>query len=577
MKRFLYEKEIGRWILAGLGVLLIYILIYKFSTVRFATNDDNTIINSIIYSSEQSGLGEKSFMYIHFLLGIPLSLLYKYIRNVPWYDLYSVLIVALSLIIIWKAVIKECYKKGIGLISAVFILSVMQIILFSIPIQQVQFTTTAGVIGTAAIVNYLCMEKKSGFWLTWLLVLLGFFQRTMVGYVILAFLLVLIVGDFILILMKKKWSKESGIYLLIFLLLPVSVLALGRMDENYRSQNEGSEEFQEYSALRVQYMDYGDRNYWDNSQIYKEAGWDEKLCVMVSCWYFMDERYNTENLEKILSHFDKVEEEHINISEQVKSIWSELSETTVVKCILVLTLILCLVYSEVQKSILNNRWIFNLVILGVLAGCVVMILYLCLRGRLPLRVFMTIFMPVDLILAVINIQNWPSAKWKNLNKIVKRGGQAVSGIVIAVLCLSMAKGLFIPAVQDEQQQERNRLIDMKQYVNAQKQNIYIYGDDLTGGEPIFYRTTENTAYNCFFWGGTSMFSDMYYSYLEKNGLTELHSQDWFRDNVYYLAMDDEKIAILGHYLNDRYDNVVYDIVDSIGNIKVTKFVQEIDE
>ena len=60
-------------------------------------------------------------------------------------------------------------------------------------------------------------------------------------------------------------------------------------------------------------------------------------------------------------------------------------------------------------------------------------------------------------------------------------------------------------------------------------------------------------------------------------MTELHSQDWFRDNVYYLAMDDEKIAILGHYLNDRYDNVVYDIVDSIGNIKVTKFVQEIDE
>ena len=71
-----------------------------------------------------------------------------------------------------------------------------------------------------------------------------------------------------------------------------------------------------------------------------------------------------------------------------------------------------------------------------------------------------------------------------------------------------------------------------------------------------------------------MFSEMYEKNLEKNGLSQLKSEDWFRENVYFLAGDGEREYVLYNYLNEKYGNVDFYMVDCIGDIKVVQFVRQ---
>lgn len=71
-----------------------------------------------------------------------------------------------------------------------------------------------------------------------------------------------------------------------------------------------------------------------------------------------------------------------------------------------------------------------------------------------------------------------------------------------------------------------------------------------------------------------MFSQSYYANLGKNGLQELHSEDWFRENVYYLTQNQEMLYILYNYLDGIFENVSFELQETIGNILVVKFTNE---
>jgi len=583
IKEFLYEKEQGRGLLAGLLLLVVFFVIYTFSTVRFSTNDDNTIINSLIYSSGQTGLEGQSFMYINFLLGLPLSRLYRICGSVPWYEVYQVGIQAVSLFVIWKHVLRECYRSKIGLLPASLIVGVLQGLLLTIPIQQVQFTTTAGVVGCAGIVSYLCQDKSKAFRViqfvpVWIFTLLCFFQREMVGYVILAFLYLLIFMDLAESwIQKKSWKEEKKkVFCSIFLLL--SIFAAISLNEKFNNQQIESQEFQEYSSLRVQYMDYNSGAFLSNPQIFEEVGWDPELCAMVSEWYFMDERYNTETLKTILEQLNTgTEKENAESTFQdAWPIWKDLMQDHTVKILIAFTVCLVLLYVFSQGLGCKNRYFSHATVLLLLAGSFLLALYLCLRGRFPLRVFQVISIPVNLLLAVFIIRSVGMEKDQK-QKRWKQGIRLIVFVCILFLCMPMAKGLFNRDTQTAARGNREELIAMKEYAGMRQDNVYVYGSDLTGGEPIFYRTGDNTVYNCFFWGGTSMFSKAFYENLTKCGLEHLQTEDWFRENVYYLVKNEEKKAILYKYLSTRYEDVVMEQRDSIGNIQVIKFTRNAGE
>ena len=582
VKDFLYGKESGRWILSALLIVVLYGVLFQFSVIRYSTNDDNTIVNSIIYAAEQPETAPVGFMYINYFLGVFLAFFYRNFGNVPWYDLYSVGVLLLSGVIIFKNILKEGYKSHKSFWGLIFLIFILFFALLAAIFQQVQFTTTAAAAGTAALVSFLCLDEKgksriADLLIAWIFFHACMFQRQMVGYVILAFFILLLVVDVVRCLCRYKNLCQVKFKILFSILLFASIWLTGASSEQLNSGYNESEEFEEYSDLRVRYMDYNVDAYLTYPEIYEEAGWDENLCVMVKNWYFMDKRYNVDTLREILEVVDRPEnrEEDVVSWSDAGKIWKYLLESER-RAQLELCFALVL-FALGMIQFLRNREEANiwraLVIAGSWAGSALMYLYLCFSGRLPLRVFEAIMLPAAVltIISIIQMTEKPSVQRKRCGM---KGVKIGTMVIFLAITAGIAGELFDREAQERYQEERNRLISMKEFCAENDENVYIYDNTLTGGEPIFYRSKNNTVYNCFFWGGTSMFSQSYYANLEKNGLQELHSEDWFRDNVYYLTQNQEMIYVLYNYLDGIFENVSFELQETIGNILVAKFTNE---
>ena len=581
VKDFLYGKESGRWILSALLIVVLYGVLFQFSVIRFGTNDDNTIINSIIYAAEQQKTAPGGFMYINYFLGVFLAFFYRNFGSAPWYELYSVAVLVVSGVIIFKNILKEGYKSHKSFSGLIFLLLILFFVLFAAIFQQVQFTTTAAAAGTAALVSFLCLEEKGksrivDFLITWIFFHVCMFQREMVGYVILAFFMLLLGVDVVKCLYRHKELRQIRTKLLFAVFLFVSLWLAGACSERLNSDYSESEEFEAYSDLRVRYMDYNVDAYLTYPEIFEEVGWDEDLCIMVKSWYFMDKRYNADTLKQILEVVDQPENNAESVSwSEAGNIWSDLIQS---EKIVWLELCFALVlFALGMIQFLRNREEANiwraLVIAGSWAGSALMYLYLCFSGRLPLRAFEAIMLPAAVltIISIIQMTEKPSDQRKRCGM---KGVKIGTMVIFLAITAGIAGELFDREAQERYQGERNLLISMKEFCAENSENVYIYDNTLTGGEPIFYRTKDNTVYNCFFWGGTSMFSQSYYANLGKNGLQELHSEDWFRENVYYLTQNQEMLYILYNYLDGIFENVSFELQETIGNILVVKFTNE---
>lgn len=579
---YLYRKESGRWLLAVFLIIVLYGILSGFSAIRFDTNDDSTIVNSIIYAAEKPVTGLTSFMYINYFLGAFLAFFYRNFRNVPWYDLYSVAVLVLSGTVILKNVLREGYKNRKSFWKILLLILSLSIILFALIFQRIQFTTTAAAAGAAALVSYLCLEEKGksrilDFVLIWLLFHMCMFQRETVGYVILAFFLLLVGIDVLKWIFRDKNFRQMRGRFLFSVLLLASLLLTTAYSEYLDSFSEEGEEFREYSDLRVRYMDYDVPSYQENPELYEKAGWDETLYIMVSNWYFMDERYNTDSLREILGAQGKDGEEtgELSPAAEAGTTWLKLvRENREVPLKLLLLTVLAaagfvLYFKQNRKK--ESVWSI-LVILGSVLGSALMYLYLCLKGRLPLRVFDTVMIPAVflVVICVLRISAGQSA-----DKKIQRWRTGISAVLAAVFlgvtCVMLTK-IFDAEAEAQYQIENGRQVLLNEFASENQNDIYIYDTTLSiVGESIFSQTAGAQVDNLFFWGGTSMFSNGWYEKLEKNGLTELHSKDWFRDNVYFMTRSEDMIYVLNKYLGTLFDNVNFQVTDTVGDIFVVKF------
>ena len=148
---------------------------------------------------------------------------------------------------------------------------------------------------------------------------------------------------------------------------------------------------------------------------------------------------------------------------------------------------------------------------------------------------------------------------------------ALAAVFLGVTCVMLTK-IFDAEAEAQYQIENGRQVLLNEFASENQNDIYIYDTTLSiVGESIFSQTAGAQVDNLFFWGGTSMFSNGWYEKLEKNGLTELHSKDWFRDNVYFMTRSEDMIYVLNKYLGTLFDNVNFQVTDTVGDIFVVKF------
>ena len=209
-------------------------------------------------------------------------------------------------------------------------------------------------------------------------------------------------------------------------------------------------------------------------------------------------------------------------------------------------------------------------------GMIVLCTYLCFQQRLPLRAFHTITIPF-IVVIVITLIRLKEYKVKEKAMVLKEAVMYVSAIsvIIIVAIMNLSE---IHTLAEERYNKSQRTLMIEEYAIENPENFYVYDTSLTFRYLPFTVYTEKYPSNLMFWGGMGWNSPAFFKQLQLNGLDNLYSDVFFKDNVYYITWDDYVMndctmrERFMNYMELKFPGVKIEQVDSIGNnINVYKF------
>ena len=116
-------------------------------------------------------------------------------------------------------------------------------------------------------------------------------------------------------------------------------------------------------------------------------------------------------------------------------------------------------------------------------------------------------------------------------------------------------------------EETKRYFD---YITSNPNKIYVYDMAINNNYHAFLTYPDNKPYNMLFYGGSTIYSELWYLQLQVNGLeNDVYSDLFLKDNVYYISNECDTIY---QYLSNIYGNVNCEIIENLNpEIQVYKF------
>lgn len=249
------------------GIAAAWILfIACFAGIYFETNDDRMITE--ILSGAMTGEPEAHAYYVDYLLGFPLTLLYRWIPNVPWYGGMLVLFQFLSCFLVADAFLqgggsasgkgeqtgrghgrKENFLLGLGCCLVIYAACFYVI-------SSIQFTSTAAMLAIAGYVCFLLYpEGKKRYCLFFLLQLLAYLLRSKAMLMIQPMGVLVLLGFCFGGFSVKEWMGRSRplVYVSVCLL---AVLLVGQGSHAIFYHGQGWQEYEKVVDAITEITDY---------------------------------------------------------------------------------------------------------------------------------------------------------------------------------------------------------------------------------------------------------------------------------------------------------------------------------
>ena len=589
----LYAVESGRWAISFLLTALLFVAVTLVCPRVFFINDDENIMYTI--SGYYTFGVPYDHSFINFCLSAALRGLYGLIPSVQWYGVFHMCVLFLSVTIIFKTVLRECFNKDLPLYIALICNLTLFALLYLFPTTLMQFTTTSAMAGAAACVLLLGVhwnvdgkvQVVLDLILSVLLLLICYMHRKNTGYVAICFyggtwlfqlVKVLTTKDVDRQIKKRRLRAVLGTLAAAVVLLAavIGIDKVARNTDQWRS-------FYEYDNARFKVTDYPHDSYDDNPELYESIGWSRELYKLTgeSWWFFMDPRITPETFRAISDTGYYAEKE--NTSQSLLAPAVTLYQSTYVAQIAFLAVAACAVAIFLLLLCSTRRkkdvWEF-LFSVCILLGSVALTLYLCYRQRLPLRAFHTICLPCVSILGVMCIH---LTDFSRLRTTRLRSCACALAAVLLLVASVVGGGMNLRiaiAQANERVEKSSRTLAIEQYAMEHPENFYVYDTSLTFRYLPFTVYTDHYPSNLMFWGGMGWKSPAYYEQVRRNGYEELYSDVLFGENVYYITWDDYtpgnkpmRFRLL-NYMIVTYPHVTVEQVDSLGNnINVYKIGQ----
>ena len=537
--------------------LVLYGVLWLLVRPVFATIDDARLL--YVYAGYASGTPEGVYLFSNALWGSLLSTLYSVAPAVPWYALYH-----FSSILILSTVLVYCLLSwGIRdaklLFSAVLLYVAFFFSSFVVPSTLLHFETASCMYGVAGnilllLTNFRLRSKwaplRIGAALA--LLLLCYLQEKNTFYVE-ACLFVAIV----LFKLLSAWLGEpagqsrkgafrhaatcSAIAGAVLVLgVAFSSVANGEMRDDA-----GWQAYEEYNPYRVAFWDYPHATYDDDPELFESLGWDESFYELVTAkMYFMDERFSVDALSQIVEPFNRdlpaITSESVSSARQTIKALSDAEPTSVVQVLFVVSILLYLV------ALVLMRWRTASLVQKLCAlffGCwmllaLFLIVYLALRGRLPLRAWEVVAIPtVSLGIVVLTIF-WDEAGVQAEKRAGSRKALpalAVAAAVCAMLSMAVFGSDFGNYKSDIvwRHNLNESVEEVEEYAASHPNDVLITDINYQNYNPFSQKRVKPT--NVITWGSSYLFTPVYYEQLEANGLDSLLSPDFSHGRIYYVS------------------------------------------
>lgn len=551
-----------RLIFSLLFVSLLFMIFCFTRPIFLGIGDVNMMKNYIGY---RTGNLDANHPYGHVLIGWLFTFLYGKMPKIPWFILLNigVLVLALTLILYSFLTLAEKNKKGV--LKTIGLYCFLYFFVFIFVYTEITYTVNAAIVCAAAIALLFSSLYETNvyswidFCFSCLLMCGAAVIRFSVFKMAIFFWTLVFLFSIICLIYQNKSKYKILIKCILALVMIVMAMQSSTFYLNYREKYE-TKQYVEYNEARIRFMDYEIAPYFGNENFYNSIGWNENLYKLTTFYYFMDDTFTTQNLEKVIEYSD-----HHKESKTLSDLITFADETLVKdSCglLMTMTIFILLLYFVCCIKFSKEYILLSIGAGASVLGTIIFCGYLSYLGRFPLRTYQSIaFQSIVILSCLIILVQKESIKTKYLNH------KFLTILTIIFSYLITANGIYYSYnlvcnqndIQSAEQYNINSQA-MGVYALAHKENVYIYDTSVSGDYRKNIDVTEGSPTNLIMWGGTNMFNRAYYNQLKAMKKKKLTSESWFDNNVYYLTTISE--------INERRDNLYAYLLSKNGNISM---------
>lgn len=555
-----------------LAFSLCFVAILLFATyaafpIMFETNDDSGILYSI--AGYRTGAPESTTIFTNVMYGFFISRFYILMPTIDWYTTAHILFIFISCTMILKSMLKMAARgKGFPWVPILLYLA-LHATAFLYYSVFLQFTTTPAMLGSAACTVAVTLfsgeSRRERIFDIIVIVFLLFFSyimRPSSGQAMLIYFGFVLIMKLLFLRCQAATFKHYGTFIVVALSV-VGCITLAKTAQVVSESQNGMKEFRTYHRERADFKDYDHMTFTEAPEVYQEIGWDLQIYALTDDWFFLDRRITQENFatinaytqDKLMPNIESVKETFFTLFKQ--HIIAHLG----LACLLV-TFLLSFLLGMKHKNYIQVLYAV-LLLGGFLSAC----LYLCYQGRFPLRVYFLVLLPA---LTLIMLQLATQLQVKNRIE----PGQRRQGIVaiLATLAVVMVCSCYFAVSQQVHTVDKEGIrkrMEAEQYAIQHPNDIYIYDNSMAYSTRPFAVYSDVKPVNYIFWGGSTMYSPLYYGQLAANGLNELYADSFLKPNYYYVSLGHAN-PTLTEYMQTQYDaNCIW--IDEFDGVNIYQF------
>ncbi len=535
-----FSTKLRPWLI-GMGIsAALWLFLFSYADVYFSANDDQFLLRT--FSGGSPGGAPTFHLYIHAMYAFPLSWLNQLFPGVAWVSILEITLMWLGTATIVKSLIQCCQRRQPLWQSLCIALCFVLLFIFYLCARPT-YTTVAATLSAASVAQLLsvdCQNSSEGRLLrsmlySLLLLVLCYGLRQMVSLPALCFCGLAFLYRMITCL--KAGFKQQVRPLLAVILIVAVVMGSLAVAREAEITARGQREYLGWQQSRISVLDYITLE--NISAEGREAiGWSDAQVSLLDNWYTMEEAISTEA-------FTYVHENENNAHTRTTPGAAILDFRTLSPLIALSLIILfvigigCLLGLALRRK---GLWTF-LSLMTAAAGCLLLLAYLALQGRLPYRAVMVPVLPAAALVFCLIPECMPDKRWFR-----------TAFLAVMIACTAL---YIIPTAQKVKYRESpwdyNTHAAMDEIALNNPDLLFIYSNELVNDMRMFPDFSNGIPANLMFWGGWQRGSPEYVARMEAFGLESEHftPEDWLRPELRFLTLEEEPHPLLVRHLREK--------------------------